>query len=432
LAKPIPVRVAATQILLQVVEQHQSVNKVFAELLPKVKENDRGLCQQLCYGVLRWHTTLEALAQQLLSKGLKQKDADIKLLLLIGLYQLRSMRIKPHAALSETVAATGVLGKSWAKGLINACLRNYQRGHDDFEANLDKTAVSAHPEWLLDAIKQDWPEQWPAIIDANNAQAPMMLRVNQQQSQREDYLQQLHDADITATALEGCDSAVILDKPCDVFLLPNFDSGMASVQDGSAQLASTIMPLSPGQRVLDACAAPGGKTGHLLELQPDINLLAVDIDPQRLGSIQQNLDRIGLEATLKAADAGDINSWWDGEGFDRILLDAPCSGSGVIRRHPDIKVLRQAEDIAVLARRQQQLLDNLWATLNPSGIMVYTTCSIFRVENELQIGDFLQRHKDAVEVKLDPAPAREVSHGYQRLPGEDRMDGFYYACLRKA
>jgi 16S rRNA (cytosine967-C5)-methyltransferase len=432
LAKPIPVRVAATQILLQVVEQHQSVNKVFAEILPKVKENDRGLCQQLCYGVLRWHLTLEALAQQLLSKGLKQKDADIKLLLLIGLYQLRSMRIKPHAALSETVAATGALGKSWAKGLINACLRNYQRGQDDYEAKLAETAVSAHPEWLLDAIKQDWPEQWPAIIDANNAQAPMMLRVNQQQSQREDYLQQLHDADITATALEGCDSAVILDKPCDVFLLPNFDSGMASVQDGSAQLASTIMSLSPGQRVLDACAAPGGKTGHLLELQPDINLLALDIDPQRLGSIQQNLDRIRLEATLKAADAGDINSWWDGEGFDRILLDAPCSGSGVIRRHPDIKVLRQAEDIAALARRQQQLLDNLWATLNPGGIMVYTTCSIFRVENELQIGDFLQRHKDAVEVKLDPAPAREVSHGYQRLPGEDRMDGFYYACLRKA
>lgn len=424
-------RATAARIIAEVVNKKHSLNAVLTAALPLLAENERSLCQQLCYGVLRWHPQLDAISQQLLAKPLKTKDGDIAALLLCGLYQLRDLRIPSHAALSETVNATKTLGKQWAKGLINASLRNYQRQHDDIEAKLQQSdsARYAHPDWLIERFKHDWPAQWPAILEANNQQPPMMLRVNQQQSTRSEYLARLTQAEISATEIAGCAEGLLLDKPCDVYQLPGFTDGDASVQDGAAQHVAAALTLSAGQRILDACAAPGGKTCHILEVEPSNEVIALDISEKRLVQIQQNTDRLKLNATLIASDAGDTDHWWDGKLFDRILIDAPCSGSGVIRRHPDIKLLRRPEDIATLATQQKQLLDSLWPLLKPDGLLIYTTCSALKQENEQQIDLFLQQHPDAQEQLITPEPATRQSFGYQRLPGDDNLDGFYYACL---
>lgn len=427
-------RSVAARILATVIAEQRSLTAVLAEQLKDVDERDRGFCQQLCYGVMRWQPRLSLLAEQLLRKPLKKKDADIQALLLIGLYQLRELQTAPHAAISETVNAAKQLGKQWAAGMLNACLRNYQRQKADLDLALQqsKAAVHAHPDWLLDRYQQDWPEHWQQICTANNQQPPMMLRVNRQQGDRQQYLASLTAENIGAEALSTAgDAAILLDKPCDVHKLPGFFEGRASVQDGAAQLVASLLAIQAGQRILDACAAPGGKTGHILETAPDCHLLALDISEQRLGQVADNLSRLSLSATLQAANAADPDSWWDGHGFDRILIDAPCTGSGVIRRHPDIKLLRKPEDIDSLARTQQQLLDNLWPLLKPGGRIVYTTCSAFKQENEQQIEAFLQRHPDAEEIRPSHPPAQPRPFGFQRLPGDDVMDGFYYACLQR-
>jgi 16S rRNA (cytosine967-C5)-methyltransferase len=413
--------------------EQRSLTAVLAEQIKQVDERDRGFCQQLCYGVLRWQPRLTLIADKLLKKPLKHKDADIRALLLIGLYQLRELQTPPHAAISETVNAAKQLGKQWAGGLLNACLRNYQRQQTEIDTALEQNeqAVHAHPEWLLKRYQQDWPEHWQQICEANNQQPPMMLRVNRQQSDRERYLQLLAEQGIAAQALEAGNAAILLSSPCDVHNLPGFFDGSASVQDGAAQMVADLLAIQPGQRILDACAAPGGKTGHILEQAPDNYLMALDISDKRLESIAENLSRLNFSASLAAADAADTGLWWDGEAFDRILIDAPCTGSGVIRRHPDIKLLRRPEDIDQLAQTQQQLLDNLWPLLKPGGLMVYTTCSAFKQENEQQIEAFLQRHPDGAEVRPDKPPAQPRPFGFQRLPGDDVMDGFYYACLQR-
>lgn len=419
-------------MLAAVIHQHRSLTPTLADQLAQLPEHERALCQQLCYGVLRWHSTLQFLASALLKKPLKHKDADIAALLLTGLLQLRSMRTPPHAAIAETVNAAKALGKSWATGLLNACLRNYQRGHGELEQRLalDPVAARAHPDWLLALYRQDWPEHWQDIVEANNQPPPMMLRVNRLRQSRDDYLAQLHSAGISATPIAACAQGIVLHSPCDVHALPGFDEGAVSVQDGAAQLVAPLLDIRPGQRILDACAAPGGKTCHILELEPDNTVLALDISPDRLHQIRQNTTRLGLQAQLLAADAA-ASGWWDGQPFDRILVDAPCSGSGVIRRHPDIKILRQPEDIGSLADTQRRILDNLWPLLKPGGLMVYTTCSAFKQENEQQVEAFLQRHEDAEVPAITSPPARARPFGYQRLPGEDAMDGFFYACLRR-
>lgn len=427
------VRAQAALTLVNVIHQHRSLNTALAHALGSVKDNDRAFCQQLCYGVLRWHPTLSFLAQQLLKKPFKTKDADIEALLLIGLYQLRSMRTPAHAAISETVNAAKVLGKQWAAGLLNACLRQYQRNEAKLEQQIltTPTAKYAHPDWLLEHYQQDWPQHWQQIVEANNQQPPMLLRVNALKLKRDAYLAELEQANIHAEKLEAGDSAILLTHAQDVNLLPGFHEGQVSVQDGAAQLATTLLDIRKGQRVLDACAAPGGKTCHILEQEPDNGVVAIDIDADRLKQIQQNLDRLDLNATLIEADAADVKAWWDEQMFDRILIDAPCSGSGVIRRHPDIKLLRRPEDIDALAEKQMQLLANLWPLLKSGGRLVYTTCSAFKQENEAQIAQFLQNHADAEELAFSPSPANRRPHGYQRLPGDDVMDGFYYACLQK-
>lgn len=425
-------RATAARVIADVVQKKQSLNAVLTVALPLLPDNERSLCQQLCYGVLRWHPQLNAISQQLLSKSLKEKDADIAALLLCGLYQLRDLRIPSHAAISETVNATKTLGKKWAKGLINASLRNYQRQQEEIDKKLQQSdsAHYAHPDWLIQSFKQDWPEQWQAILNAGNQQPPMMLRVNQQKESQQNYLTRLAEADIPATAITGCPEGILLDKPCDVYQLPGFTEGDASVQDGAAQQVASLLDLKSGLRILDACAAPGGKTCHILEHAPDNEVTALDIAANRLQQIQQNTDRLQLQATLIASDAADIDNWWDGQLFDRILIDAPCSGTGVIRRHPDIKLLRRADDIDSLDAQQKQLLNTLWPLLKPDGLLVYTTCSALKQENEHQIANFLHHHPEAQEIEASSAPANRRPFGYQRLPGDDNLDGFYYACLR--
>ncbi|EMR14217.1 16S rRNA methyltransferase B [Methylophaga lonarensis MPL] len=424
----------AARIITAVSRDKHSLTAELGRSLPLLEDKQRSLCQQLSYGVIRHYSTLDYLSQQLLSKPLKAKDQDLKNLLLCGLFELMHMRTPPHAVLSETVNASKKLGKQWASGMINACLRAYQRRADSLNQDLacDNEASSAHPAWLLEQLSHDWPSRCSDIIEANNQAAPMMLRVNRQKCSRDDYLNKLVQADIPAQALNSCPDGILLDQAVDVYQLPGFEAGEVSVQDGAAQHVVRLMQLEPGLRILDACAAPGGKSCHMLEHKADIQLLAMDLDASRLKQISENASRLNLEISLLCADASQPESWWDGQLFDRILLDAPCSGTGVIRRHPDIKLLRRPEDIAQLALRQQQLLDALWPLVRAGGMMIYTTCSVMKQENEQQIEAFLQRHHDATELQIADAPAHRTHVGYQRLPGDDVMDGFYYACLQRS
>lgn len=425
-------RSTAARVIAEVAQKKHALNATLSTALLDLPDNEHSFCQQLCYGVIRWHGQLDFISKQLLNKPLRAKDSDVAALLLCGVYQLRSMRTPAHAAISETVNACKILGKPWAAGLLNASLRNYQRKQDklDDAINTQHFALFAHPDWLLNRYQHDWPEQWQAILAANNQQPPMMLRVNQQQNSRDDYLTQLATAEIKAHKIDGCPEGILLEKPCDVFALPGFSHGHVSVQDGSAQRVVTLLDLKPNLRILDACAAPGGKTGHILENHPENQLVALDISASRLQSIEQNLARISLSAELITADATNTESWWDGKLFDRILIDAPCSGTGVIRRNPDIKLLRRPDDIDSLAQQQLHLLDNLWPLLKPDGILVYTTCSALKQENEQQIAHFLTKHPQAQELEPVEPPAIRRPVGYQRLPGDDNLDGFYYACIQ--
>jgi 16S rRNA (cytosine967-C5)-methyltransferase len=429
--KSLCARSAAALVILRVT-QGQSLNTASIDISKRLDETQRGLFQQLCYGVIRWYPTLETLSEQLLSKSLKAKDGDILALLLIGIYQLRSLRIPDHAAISETVNACKLLNKQWATGLMNACLRNYQRQQDVLEKSLTEQVVSlyAHPTWLIEKYQNDWSDNWQTILTANNQQPPMMLRVNCREFPQAEYLELLAKANIAAQAIENCPQGILLEQACDVFALPGFVDGAVSVQDGAAQQVADLLDIQPNQRILDACAAPGGKTCHILERHPHNEMIALDISDERLKQVDENLSRLHLTANCLAADASDTQNWWNGEQFDRILIDAPCTGSGVIRRHPDIKLLRKPEDIEQLAQQQRALLDNLWPLLKPDGLLVYTTCSAFKQENELQIEAFLQRQPDAMEHIPAKAPARRASFGYQLLPGDNDLDGFYYACLR--
>jgi 16S rRNA (cytosine967-C5)-methyltransferase len=358
---------------------------------------------------------------------------DIHCLLLLGLYQIVHIQTAAHAAVSETVSVTRQLKKNWAKSLVNAVLRNFLREQTGLlaECGNNERFNSAHPEWLLNAIRQAWPNDWHSIVEANNQQAPMWLRVNLQKTSAQNYLTQLQDAGINAS-IQGDDAAILLGQATDVTRLPGFAEGYVSVQDGAAQLAARIIDLQPGQRVLDACAAPGGKMAHMLEIQPALALmLALDKDADRLNRVDENLQRLGLTASVLTADAGSPNDWWDGQQFDRILLDSPCSGTGVIRRHPDIKALRKPADIQATSNLQANLLAALWPLLKAGGKLLYATCSILPQENSLQIERFLQAQHDASLLPNWPGVGRDTSPGLQILPGESSMDGFYYACLQK-
>lgn len=390
------------------------------------------LIQELCYGVCRWYHRLHFYAQSLLEKPLRAKDSDVHCLILLGLYQLFYLRIPAHAAIHETVQDAALLGKPWAKSLINAVLREAQRQHEDLlaRAERDYALWYSHPEWLLARLKQDWPADYRAILDANNARAPMTLRVNLRKITRSEYAGLLKQRELSAREGMLADTALLLNAPCDVRTLPGFAEGFVSVQDEASQLVAQMMPLAPGLRVLDACAAPGGKTCALLEAEPGLNILALDKEERRLPRIRDNLARLGQRAEVRC---GDITAdAFPVESFDRILLDVPCSATGVIRRHPDIKLLRTDIEVTVLCQKQRSLLRAAWPLLAPGGYLLYSTCSVLADENHRQIERFLAEQPSALIQALTIPAARLCTAGWQLLPTPDGHDGFYYALLRKS
>ena len=435
-------RLAAAYVISAVLDQGQSLNQVLPTHIDnnKVAERDRKLIQELCYGTLRHYFHLRSVLKRLLKKPLSPGAEIINGLLLIGLYQLAYMRIPHHAAVSATVAASHLLKRQtpWAGGLINGVLRNFIRRQSSLLAMAAKDLSSAlnHPDWLLQTLQDDWPQHWQAVITANNQRPPQTLRVNLSQITRSAYLAQLATADIAASAVMATTSAIELAKPLPVSKLPGFDQGLVSVQDAAAQYACELLlhdSQSPQRvRVLDACAAPGGKTGHLLEYQPDLTLHAIDNNQQRLAKINANLTRLQLKAEVFCGDALRPDRWWDGQLYERILLDAPCSATGVIRRHPDIKVLRRATDIAALAAQQQAMLTALWPLLKPNGQLLYVTCSVLQQENSAVIEHFLAQQPNAIEQTIQGNWGRPLTVGRQILPGEHNMDGFYFARLLKS
>lgn len=432
-------RLAAAKALAAVLNGKASLNSSLPIQLDKVELRDRGFTQDLAFGTARWQPRLSALAAKLLQKPFKAADADVEALLLVGLYQLLYTRVPAHAAIGETVGCAEKLKKPWAKALLNAVLRRAQRESEALLSELEHDPVvrTAHPRWLQKSLKAFWPEQWEAICAANNAHPPMILRVNRRHHARDAYLKLLSDAGVTGKACVYSQDGIVLDEPGDVRNLPGFAEGWISVQDEAAQLAADLLDLAPGQRVLDACCAPGGKTCHIMEVEPALaGVVAVDLEAKRLVRVRENLQRLGLSAELIAADGRDTATWWDGKPFQRILLDAPCSATGVIRRHPDIKLTRQPDDIAALAVLQGELLDALWPTLDVGGILLYATCSTLPTENTEVIEAFLARTPGARELDIagqfgQPAAGIKQPHGRQLLAQEGGHDGFFYAKLIK-
>jgi len=426
-------RAVAAKVVRDVIGSKQPLNDALQNHVGELSSSaDQPLLQELSYGVLRWWFLLKETALALLQTPLKQKDLDVLCLLLVGIYQLQHTRIPHHAAVSETVSAVRQLNKGWADKLLNAVLRRYLRQNGASNPTLSAQGQYSHPSWLLEKLQTAWSEQWPDIVAADNERPPMTLRVNQQKISREDYVRLLQNEGIQASEAAWVSHGLILDQPINVEKLPGFNQGLVSVQDSAAQLAVGLLQAKSGERLLDACAAPGGKTAHLLETTPQLELVALDLDPQRLQRVSENLRRLNLDATLICGDAAQPQRWWDGTLFDRILLDAPCSATGVIRRHPDIKVLRQAEDVKRVALLQRQILDAIWPLLKPGGMLVYATCSILPEENEDQVALFIEHNKDACYQGISAPWGHERRYGRQIFPGEDRMDGFYYACMVKS
>jgi 16S rRNA (cytosine967-C5)-methyltransferase len=416
-----------------VLDGHSLATLIPQQLSAITDLRDRALAQELSYGTLRSYPRLQALLEHLLQKPLKAKDRDVAALLLIGCYQLLHLRVADYAAVNETANAAKQLGKRWAVGLVNGILRRLQREQETLLAMLESVdeARYAMPEWLLREIRQRWPESWRNRVTALNARPPMTLRINRCRTNREAYLGRLAEAAIEASANGVADTGIDLERPLDVESLPGFGSGDVSVQDAAAQLAAGLLELAPGQSVLDVCAAPGGKSCHLLETEPGVSLTAIDIDGERLQRVAENLARLGLQAELVEGDAAAPSGDWAERRYDRILLDVPCSATGVIRRHPDIKLLRREHDIAELADLQRRILKAVWPLLKPGGLMLYVTCSFLAAENEHQLAWFLVEQPQARERPIDVDWGEARSVGRQIAPGEGGMDGFYYALLEK-
>lgn len=433
-ARALGVRAHAARALAPVLGQRGALS---SDVPDGIAPRDHGLYRALCFGVCRALPQLEAVAATLLKSPFKQRDQDIHALLLIGLYQLFHMRIPTHAAVGETAGGARELNKEWATRVLNGCLRRADRERDTLLAAVDQTPAVAHwhPQWLLDRLEQAWPEQWRDIAAANNVPGPMTVRVNRRHQSREAWLERLEGAGLAARICAFSEDGLTLATPCDVDQLPGFQAGDVSVQDEAAQLAAALLldgleHQSRPLRLLDACSAPGGKSAHLLERAPESALTALDSDASRLERVGETLARLTLSATLVASDATD-NDWWDGIPFNGILLDAPCSGTGVIRRHPDIKALRREEDIAELSALQARLLDAQWQRLAPGGRLLYATCSVLPEENADQIAAFLARTADARALPITADWGQPSGDGRQLMPTVDGHDGFFYALLEK-
>jgi len=442
-------RKVALNMLLAVLKDGQSLS-MLNHLGEHLLSRDAAFARMISFGVLRFYQQLEAQLKPLMKKPLKAKDLDVQLVMLMALYQIQHMRVPDYAVVDGAVKYIRKSKKQWAASMVNAVLRNFIRqqeaaaerasaGAKGKNVQQSDEAVYSHPQWIIDRLRNDWPDNWGEILLANNQQAPMTLRVNQQKKSAAEYSEVLSGCDISAAILDDMPAALILDEARDVKQLPGFDEGWFSVQDAGAQLAAQILQPEKGDHILDACAAPGGKTAHMFELQPDIQITALDISESRLERVQENCQRLGFSPKLIAADAIATEEWWDGEPYDKILLDVPCSASGVIRRHPDIKHLRRDEDIDVLQQTQREILLKNWRLLKPGGRLLYATCSVFKAENEKQIEWFLDRCLDArlVDVSLAGETASKAepsiaSLGIQLFPTKQTNDGFYYALLQKS
>lgn len=426
-------RALAAEVLATVALHGSSLRERLRPAQSKLADvRDRAFLTALCNEGARWWLRFDKALDILLQQPLRKREPALHALMVLGLVQLEILQLPPHAAVAATVDAARALQRGGFAKLANAVLRRWLRERDALHARLDRDTTTrfAHPRWLVEALTRDWPEHVDAILTANNAPSPPMLRVNARRATREGVIAELAGAGINARPHAWLHDALQLDAHADLARLPGFADGHFSVQDGAAQCAADLMDLRDGLRVLDACAAPGGKTCHMLE-RADVDLLALERDAVRVAAIQANLDRLRLNCEVRSGDAGDPSNWWNGQLFDRILLDAPCSATGVIRRHPDIKLHRRAGDIAQLAREQARLLAALWPLLAPNGRLVYATCSVLREENERVVGAFLAAHADAQPGSCGLPIGRAAGAGHQILPGEGGLDGMFYAVLRR-
>lgn len=417
------VRIHASLALQKIILQQQSLTVIVDDLPTQHK----AYCQTLIYGVCRWFWQCDSITQQVLNKPFKDKDQDVYFLLLIAIFEIFHLATADYAIVDESVKCCNIIKKSWAKTVLNAVLRQCLLKKEALLKKCQQKEVShySHPNWLVKAIKKDWPKQYDAILTANNHQAAMHLRVNVLKTRQDDYLALLGN-NANAHPVLG----ITLTKACDITDLEKFAEGYCSVQDPSAQQAALLLQPQQHDRILDACAAPGGKTGHLHELAPQADITAIELKSARATKISENAQRLGFQPKLIIADAAELTSWWNGQAFTKILCDAPCSASGVIRRHPDIKHLRKKKDIQQLAKQQLKLLQQLWQTLAPGGALLYCTCSIFNAENDAVIEEFLTTHQ-AKKTLLNLPVGQATQYGWQILPGEQGMDGFYYCLLEK-
>lgn len=425
-------RAQIARALLPLLQHQGSLSSLLPNALEKANERDRPLMQQICYGTLRYWYRYDALASLMLRQPFHPDEMDVEILLNCALYQIEHLRTPDHAVINETVEACKQIGKPWAGKLLNAVLRRFQREREhilQLAQRLDAFKYN-HPDWMLNKLKHNWPQHWEAILDANDLAPPMCLRVNRRKCDRDAYLGLLQQADIGARPGAFSSDAIYLDSAVGVEQLPMFAQGWISVQDEAAQLAAHLLAPKSGMRILDACSAPGGKLCHLLEHNNAIDIEAVELEPRRAIRISENLDRLELSAPVKIGDAS-TTDWWNGELYDQILLDAPCSATGVIRRNPDIKVLRRNEDLLTLAVNQLAILSNLWDMLKPGGTLLYATCSIFSQENDRIIERFLKSHTDAKFVPLNAPWGEAREYGTQLFPQPEGHDGFFYARLER-
>jgi 16S rRNA (cytosine967-C5)-methyltransferase len=428
-------RAIAARAVAAVYFDHQSLTTALTDAQTRVVERDKGLVSELCHGVLRYGFRLQAIARQLLRHPFKTKDHDLAALVLVGLYQVHIMQLPAHAAVAATVAATRVLGKPWASGLINALLRRFQRDSATILAEIEQHDPDLQwllPTWLLQALRVAWPEQWPIIAEASYHHPPQFLRVNRLKMTRDRYLQALDAAGIQGLPLSAQPDGIRVPTPIAMHQLPGYTQGWVSIQDATAQRAAELLNAQPGDWVLDACAAPGGKTTHLQErANNQLHLVAVEYDLQRLKTLRDNCKRLGVSANCYDGDVT-TNGPWMNHRYDRILIDAPCSATGVIRRHPDIRYLRREQDLASFMHIQHQLLVTLWPLLNPGGTVLYSTCSLLPQENSHRIKDFLAMQSDArLVVCPDQEDAIQTHWGQQWLPKMQGGDGFFFALLTK-
>jgi 16S rRNA (cytosine967-C5)-methyltransferase len=426
-------RALAAKGLAEVALRGVSLRDVMERNAPRLADpRDRALLMALLSEGARWWLRFDAAIDGLLEKSLRHKDPAIHALLVLGLVQLEILELQDYAAVAATVEAVRALQRPQLAGLVNAVLRRWQRERETLITQLDANPQTrhAHPAWLAAALQRDWPALAEAVMAADNREPPLMLRVNRQRSERQALIDLLQGAGQVGMAHPWLSDALVLPHSTDVTRLPGFEEGLFAVQDGAAQVAADLADLKDGLRVLDACAAPGGKACHLLE-RADIDLTALEFDPKRAERIRQNLMRLRLNAKVVIGDAGATASWWKGQLFDRILIDAPCSATGVLRRRPDVRLHRRESDIAAMHAQQRRVLSALWPLLAPGGRLVYITCSVLRAENEAIVGELLAAQSDAQAVAFTLPEGRTAAVGWQILPGDGDLDGMYYAVLQK-